>query len=108
MMLSSSPWWWAPVFALGWIVTVPAQSFRAPARAKSIAAARLMPGVWGVFGSSSCARTTRTPPCFQSWLIAPPNRLALRFVVPAGEDRARLAELYQDVGPLALGAPARV
>src|SRR6266851_3287145 len=30
MTLSSSPWWCAPVFALGWMVTVPAHSFRAP------------------------------------------------------------------------------
>jgi hypothetical protein len=33
----------------------------APPRAVVIAAARLMPAVCGVFGSSSSARTTRTP-----------------------------------------------
>jgi hypothetical protein len=34
------------------MVTVPAQIFSAPARARLIAAARDMPGVCGVFGSS--------------------------------------------------------
>ena len=52
MTLSSGPWWWAPVFALAWILTVPAQIFWAPTRAKLMAAARSMPGVCGVFGSS--------------------------------------------------------
>src|SRR5712692_2025550 len=66
MTLSSSPWWCAPVFALGWMVTVPAHSFRAPARARSIAAARDMPGVWAVFGSSSSEWTMRTPCSRQS------------------------------------------
>src|SRR3954471_16143046 len=66
MTLSRSPWWWAPVLASGRITTVPAQSFSAPARAVSIAAARLMPGVCGVFGSSSSACTTRTPLSRQS------------------------------------------
>src|SRR5690348_15858848 len=64
MTLSTGPWWWAPVFALGWITTVPAQSFSAPARACVIAAARFMPGVCGVVMSSSFACTTRTPACF--------------------------------------------
>jgi porphobilinogen synthase len=41
--------------------TVPAQSFSAPARAEVIAAARFMPSVCGVLGSSSCAWTIRTP-----------------------------------------------
>jgi len=61
MTLSSSPWWCGPVLALGWILTVPAQSFWAPARARSMAAARFIPGVWGVFGSRSLPRMTRTP-----------------------------------------------
>src|SRR5689334_6852633 len=61
MTLSTGPWWWAPVFALGWITTVPAQSFSAPARAAVIAAARFIPGVCGVLMSSSPACTTRTP-----------------------------------------------
>ena len=61
MTLSTGPWWWAPVFASGSMSTVPAQSFSAPARAVVIAAARLIPGVCGVFGSSSPARTMRTP-----------------------------------------------
>src|SRR5215510_12208506 len=61
MTLSTGPWWWAPVFALGWITTVPAQSFSAPARAWVMAAARFMPGVCGVLMSSSLECTTRTP-----------------------------------------------
>src|SRR5437773_10371059 len=61
MTLSTGPWWCAPVFAFGWITTVPAQSFSAPARAAVIAAARFMPGVCGVLTSSSLACTTRTP-----------------------------------------------
>src|SRR5258708_38895209 len=64
MTLSTGPWWWAPVFALGWMTTVPAQSFSAPARAWVIAAARFMPGVWAVLMSSSFERTTRTPSNF--------------------------------------------
>src|SRR5690242_9597313 len=64
MTLSTGPWWWAPVFAFGWMITVPAQSFSAPARARVIAAARFMPGVCGVLMSSSFAWTTRTPRCF--------------------------------------------
>src|SRR5262247_845423 len=64
MTLSTGPWWWAPVFALGWITTVPAQSFSAPARAWVMAAARFMPGVCGVLMSSSFECTTRTPWCF--------------------------------------------
>src|SRR5687767_13849985 len=66
MTLSTGPWWCAPVFAFGWMTTVPAHSFSAPARAVVIAAARLMPGVCGVLGSSSSARTTRTPSWRQS------------------------------------------
>jgi len=50
-----------PVFAFGWITTVPAQSFSAPVRAWVMAAARFMPGVCGVLTSSSLACTTRTP-----------------------------------------------
>src|SRR5215510_875542 len=64
MTLSTGPWWCAPVFALGWITTVPAQSFSAPARARVIAAARFMPGVCGVLMSSSFECTTRTPSSF--------------------------------------------
>jgi TctA family transporter len=47
-------------------VTVPAHSFWAPTRAKLIAAARFMPGVWAVLVSSDPAGMTRTPSCFQS------------------------------------------
>src|SRR3954470_9509985 len=72
MTLSTGPWWWAPVFALGWMTTVPAQSFSAPARAWGMAAARFMPGVCAVLMSSSLAWTTRTPSNFHlgsCWLI---------------------------------------
>src|SRR5262245_53352266 len=62
--LSTGPWWCAPVLALGWITTVPAQSFSAPARAWVIAAARFMPGVCAVLMSSSFECTTRTPSNF--------------------------------------------
>src|SRR5438067_1767742 len=48
------------------MVTVPAQSFCAPALAWLIAAARLMPGVCRVLVSSSPARTIRTPCVRQS------------------------------------------
>src|ERR1700722_8539959 len=64
--LSRSPWWWAPVLALGWITTVPAQIFSAPARAWLIAVARDMPGVWAVLGSRESPGTTFTPWVFQS------------------------------------------
>src|SRR5262249_3098577 len=46
------------------MLTVPAQSLCAPARARSIAALRSMPGVCGVFGSSEWPAITRTPSCF--------------------------------------------
>src|SRR5215208_5775066 len=46
------------------MVTVPAQSFCAPVRARSIAAWRSIPGVWGVFGSSEWPGITRTPSYF--------------------------------------------
>src|SRR5438309_10892126 len=52
------------------MVTVPAQSLRAPARAWSMAAARDMPGVCAVFGSSSPEWTTRTPCSRQSVMSA--------------------------------------
>src|SRR5258708_7289436 len=82
MTLSSAPWWWAPVLAPAWMTTVPAHSFSAPTRAKLIAAARLMPGVWAVFGSSSPAGWTGTPRRFQvspdvmGVSLAPPARRA--------------------------------
>src|SRR5438093_2149313 len=46
------------------MLTVPAQIFCAPTRAKLIAALRSMPGVCGVFGSSEWPGITRTPSCF--------------------------------------------
>src|SRR5881275_2428370 len=69
MTLSSAPWWCAPVLALAWIWTVPAQIFCAPTRAKLIAAARFMPGVCGVLVSSWSPGITLTPFVFQS--VAP-------------------------------------
>jgi hypothetical protein len=66
------------------MVTVPAQSFWAPTRAKLIAAARDIPvvvrgrnrretgkkegipGVWGVLESNELAGMTRTPLCFHA------------------------------------------
>src|SRR5947199_6601165 len=66
MTLSSGPWWCAPVLALAWMWTVPAQIFCAPTRAKLIAAARFMPGVCGVLVSSWSPGMTLTPCVFQS------------------------------------------
>src|SRR5713226_5761914 len=66
MTLSSAPWWCAPVLALAWMWTVPAQIFCAPTRAKLIAAARFMPGVCGVLVSSWSPEMTLTPLVFQS------------------------------------------
>src|SRR5436305_4472596 len=87
MMLSTSPWWWAPVLASGWITTVPAHSFSAPARAASIAAMRFMPGVCGVLGSSSSACTTRTP-CARQSVTRTSLDLENRAVRPDVEDPA--------------------
>src|SRR6185295_7368427 len=64
MMLSRWPWWCAPVLASGLMLTVPAHSFCAPARAKLIAALRSMPGVCAVLESSEWPGITRTPSCF--------------------------------------------
>src|SRR5439155_11379492 len=66
MTLSRAPWWCAPVLALAWMWTVPAQIFCAPTRAKLIAAARFMPGVCGVLVSSWSPGMTLTPLVFQS------------------------------------------
>src|SRR5260221_749644 len=73
MTLSTAPWWCAPVLAFGWITTVPAQSFSAPARACVMAAARFIPGVWAVLTSSSFEWTTRTPSNFHLGLLAMAN-----------------------------------
>src|SRR5918996_3626853 len=97
MMLSRWPWWWAPVLALGCTFTVPAQSLLAPALAKLIAAARVMPGVCGVLRSSSEALTMRTPWSRQSGASArvmahfPPPGIARARVRP----RARLCQQRQ-------------
>src|SRR5262245_28327859 len=85
MMLSTGPWWCAPVLASGSMSTVPAHSFSAPARAVVIAAARVMPGVCGVLGSSSPARTTRTPLSRQSVIATDCDR-ERRVVALAGVD----------------------
>ena len=47
---------------------MPAQSLFAPVRAWVIAAARVIPGVCGVFGSRSLAGTILTPLCCQSMI----------------------------------------
>src|ERR1700722_7894100 len=49
------------------MITVPAQSFCEPTRAKFTAAARSMPGVCGVFLSSRSLLMTRTPSLRQSF-----------------------------------------
>src|SRR3954447_8823384 len=100
MTLSTGPWWCAPVFASGWMTTVPAHSFSAPARAVVIAASRCMPGVCAVFGSSSPARTTRTPCRRQSGGCDIAHRLG-----PAG-GTTRIAPVTVD--PKSLGGPERV
>src|SRR5579864_4169008 len=82
MTLSSAPWWCAPVLALAWMRTVPAQIFCAPTRAKLIAAARFIPGVCGVLVSSWSPGMTFTPWVFQSmplvswWSLICPARKA--------------------------------
>src|SRR5450432_4735157 len=48
------------------MITVPAHSFCEPTRAKFTAAARNMPGVWGVLLSSRSLLMTRTPSLRQS------------------------------------------
>src|SRR3954471_17869906 len=98
MTLSTGPWWWAPVFAFGWMTTVPAQSFSAPVRALVMAAARFMPGVCAVLASSSLPLTTRTPSNFHFPLMAVSTPLCggeiislpTRALQP-GAGRARLA-----------------
>src|SRR6185295_17871920 len=80
MTLSSAPWWCAPVLALAWMWTVPAQIFCAPTRAKLIAAARFIPGVCGVLVSSWSPGMTLTPLVFQS--TAPGAFLSLMSLFP--------------------------
>src|SRR5918911_5693897 len=97
MTLSSSPWWCAPVLALGWIETVPAQIFWAPTRARLIAALRSMPGVCAVFGSSEWPGITRTPSCFHfgsviAFLVLARSRLGFVFMQPLWRDRYPLIE----------------
>src|SRR5579864_4360139 len=82
MTLSSAPWWCAPVLALAWIWTVPAQIFCAPTRAKLIAAARFMPGVCGVLVSSWSPGMTLTPLVFQSMPLVSCGSLIALFPDP--------------------------
>src|SRR6266851_1255605 len=100
MTLSSGPWWWAPVLALAWMWTVPAQIFCAPTRAKLIAAARFMPGVCGVLVSSWSPGMTLTPWVFQSTrpasccsliVPAPKTRRCASYGSPAPPSRDRHA-----------------
>src|SRR3954471_3644812 len=62
--------------------TVPAQSLEAPALAAEIAAMRVIPGVCGVFGSSSSAWTTRTPRRRQSGLSVAPSMVRVAILIP--------------------------
>ena len=60
---------------------VPAQSFCAPVRARLIAAARLIPSVCGVLGSSSPPGITRTPSRRQSGRFALSLTIEKHFLV---------------------------
>jgi hypothetical protein len=71
------------------MVTVPAQSFRAPTRSPLIAAARCMPGVWAVLVSSASPGTTRTPPVRQSGAGSPLARMASQVCMTATLRRDR-------------------
>lgn len=73
-----------PVLACGWTTTVPAHSLLAPVRACVIAAARVIPGVWGVFESSPPACTIFTPCCFQSIGYLRVRRAAMAVDSPYG------------------------
>src|SRR5919106_4332851 len=97
MVLSRWPWWCAPVLALGCTETVPAQSLLAPALAKSIAAARVMPGVCGVLKSSSAALTMRTP-CVRQSARSGPVILPPILVTQSRRDLV-LAAVHVHVGP---------
>src|SRR5580693_7511605 len=88
------------------MVTVPAHSFCAPTRAKLIAAARFMPGVWAVFASSESAGITRTPVCFQpSSGAAPKLSSAIPRASSAGADHD-LEAAPRRGGRSAVGDPA--
>src|SRR5438105_2062709 len=69
------------------MITVPAQILRAPARARSIAALRSMPGDCGVLGSSECAGITRTPSCFHLGSLVMPASYTFRHPRERGDDR---------------------
>ena len=88
-----------PVFASGSMSTVPAHSFSAPARAAVIAAARLIPGVCGVFGSSSSR--AHDPHAVQA-----PVACGLSWPRPDSRDRPSDAGVSR--GPEELGGPERV
>src|SRR5258708_17039772 len=78
------------------MVTVPAHSFCAPARAKLIAAARDMPGVCGVLVSRSRPLTTRTPLVRQSCLVLSVISTSLAAQVPAIDlpRKSALGDIY--------------
>src|SRR5215471_14915376 len=73
------------------MLTVPAQIFCAPTRAKLMAALRSMPGVCAVLESSELPGITRTPSCFQSWLCLCPSLLIC--VAPGGAPRSHRSSL---------------
>src|SRR5215467_3779954 len=56
------------------MLTVPAQIFCAPARARLTATLRSMPGVCAVLGSSEDPGITRTPSCFHFAIVSLPPR----------------------------------
>src|SRR5215467_9299864 len=51
------------------MLTVPAQIFCAPTRARLMATLRSIPGVCGVLGSSEDPGITRTPSCFHLAMV---------------------------------------
>ena len=98
MMLSSGPWWWAPVRASGWMDTVPAHNSEAPVAALT-AAWRNIPGVWAVLLSRRSDRMTLTPDNLRE------IPLFLRTYRTMGFDRANFG-FVRGVVPAALGRDA--
>src|SRR3546814_4054620 len=106
MLLSGSLWWWAPFLALAWIVTLPAQIFSAPARAWLMAAARFMPGVCAVFGSSEVAGITLTP--FSRQSVASGGRWCSWSLIGTSYGCGGAHQLFRAVGPRAPDRPYRL
>src|SRR4051812_33481181 len=94
--------------------TVPAHSFSAPTRAKLIAAARFMPGVWAVLASSWSPGITRTPVLRQSVCVVLMTATISRSAVRASGSKAEFrpecgwrgaagAQIPERLGGVALG-----